>query len=172
MADFMEFYITDHESARILGDRLEAVEGRMRDMIPAYTEIMEDMVTITEIQIRSGGRRGGGSYAALKPDTVRKKGTSDILYTAGANDKYTRFGDDALVKSVASRDGNEFSVREVTPDGIIFGTDRPYANVHQRGYSAKKIPARPFLQILQGDVDRWETILSRHMLAPLTTRLV
>lgn len=121
-----------------------------------------DMMRVTQIQIDSRGRRGGGSWASLKPDTVRKKGYSEIFFTADAKDKYTEIGGDALVKSV-TQEGAPYQSIRILNTGFWFGTSRPYAAAQQRGSTKRKIPARPFLRVLPSDTQRWGNMITARL---------
>jgi hypothetical protein len=134
---------------------------------PAY-----GILRINATQIGSGGRRGGGSYAGLTQGTKEKKGNSKILYTAGASPKYSRFNAqgkfDTLVKSVTVR-GAPWQRVTYSRQGFQFGTRRPYAYVHQNGSTSRRIPARPFLKVLQSDADRWNAWIAEHLMLPFDT---
>lgn len=162
----LEIFISE-ENAEIVGLALDAVAERMENLTPAFEEIFVDMLLTTDTQIKSQGRRGGGSWAALKPDTVRKKGgDTRILYTEGAPPKYSEPGGDALVKSVTKAEA-PYQVFQMTNESLIFGTSLDYGQTIQKGSSRRNIPARPFLKVLQGDVDRWTSLITRRFMAPL-----
>jgi phage gpG-like protein len=153
----MIFHISDNGTARIVAERLNESGVRAMEIEPVMMEIIKDMMRITALNFSSGGRRGGGSWAKLKPDTVkRKKGDARILRDT-----------DALYRSVTEPDA-PYQILKLEPTGFQFGTSRPYAHVHQRGSSAAKIPARPFLRFLLPDEARWRDMLANHILKPFT----
>jgi hypothetical protein len=116
-----------------------------------------DMMRVEAAQFSSQGRRGGGSWAQLKPDTVRKKGTSEILRTRGASPGYSKFPEDSLFKSLTEPEA-EFQVLHVTKSSIIFGTTHPFAEKLNR--------ERPFMRFLATDRARWGRMIAEHLMAP------
>ena len=118
--------------------KLELMGERVVENITVMERIAADMMRATESLIHSHGRRGGGSWARLKPDTVRKKGDTRILYTSGARPGYTQFGDNTLVRSVTEPNA-PYQILNVRNSFIEFGTDRPWAEVVARG-SSKEYP--------------------------------
>lgn len=168
----MRFVILDFGTAQREALRLAGGGRAAFNMFPAMEKISMEMLAAEEQLFISQGRRGGGSWARLKPDTVRKKGSSKILYTEGAHDKYKPeppSGENILFKSM-TKVGARFQYLKVFKNSIHFGTNRPFAAVHQYGSPARKIPARPFLRFTPGDVDRWNAILSRHVMKPHTIK--
>lgn len=165
----MEFIIKDYGTPKILAKKLVKSGLSVESLNYVFNEAALDMMRVTRIQIDSRGHRGGGSWAALKPDTVMKKGYSEVFFTADAKPKYTEIGDDALVKSVTV-EGAEYQTLKINKTGFHFGTTRPYAKVQQRGGGkGRRVPARPFLVVLPGDVDRWKGMILRHLTVALTT---
>lgn len=144
-------------------ERLYGTAAATRGTSKVMRRILINMMTVTNRQIRSKGRRGGGSYRRLADDTVRRKGSTKILYTKGARQGYSEFGDDTLVKSV-TRPGAEFQVSEYTRTTVTFGTELEYAHYHQVG--GPKIPKRPILKFIPSDVKRWEDMIIDHLTAP------
>ena len=161
-----ELHITDEGTPQIVGRLLEASGEQTLDMASTMEAIYYEMLYANLKQIDSGGRRGGGSYANLTENTVKKKGTGDILYTMGARPKYTKFGDDTLVRSVTQPDG-PMQVKTVTNTTVIIGTDRPYAGAHQYGAPKRGIPRRPFLNITKGDREKYGDMIARKLMEPL-----
>ena len=159
----MSFSITDEGTPQIVGDRLIAAGESVGDMTVVMNDIFKLMLYANLQLIQSGGRRGGGSYANLRPLTVIKKGGADILYTMGARPNYTKLGDDTLVRSVTEDDG-PFQIKEVTNTEVVLGTDRPYAGAHQYGSPSRKIPRRPFLQVTKGDEERYRDMIAAKLM--------
>lgn len=158
----MEIRIIDldsHELAR----KMELGAENAANMTAPMTEIGLDMLRVTESVFHSNGRRGGGSWRRLKPDTVRKKGGSEILRTSGARPGYSDIGNNALYKSVTQL-GAPFQILRITNRVIDFGTDRPQAGVQQYGSAKRKIPARPFLRFTTNDTNRWMGMLRNHLM--------
>lgn len=158
-----DIHITDEGTPKIVGDRLIASGESTTEMAEVMELIFLDMLEANRVQIDSGGRRAGGSYANLRPDTIKKKGGADILYTIGARPNYTKYGDDTLVRSVTQADG-PFQIKEVTNTTVVLGTDRPYAGAHQYGSSKRNIPRRPFLLITKGDEEKYAGMIARKLM--------
>lgn len=123
--------------------------------------IVTDMFRIEEQVFKSDGRRGGGSWKALKPETIRRKGSSQKLVESGA-----------LLKSVTVPGADYQDVHLLppgSPDRIEFGTDRPGAAKHQYGFKPQNIPARPFIRFTPYDIVRWEKVIMDHLMASYVT---
>lgn len=133
------------------------------------SRVAEDMMRIEEIIFNSEGRRGGGSWKRLKPDTVRKKGNSQIL-RGTSNPVYegsNAVGANALLKSL-TEPGAQFQILHVTDEVLEFGTDRPYAEVQAEG-GGQNVPARPFMNFLDSDVEKWSDWFYDHVMTPFIT---
>lgn len=149
----MIFKIIDFEkSAERLAAKMNASAANAIATLPVMGAIEEDIFRIEETIFNSGGRRGGGSWAPLKPSTVKRKGNALILRDS-----------DSLFESVTVP-GAEFQILDVSSTHIIFGTDRPWAVVHQEGNAHNR--ARPFIRFLPNDVSRWTTMIARHLMEP------
>ena|SRR5215831_14423868 len=137
--------------------------------------IANDMLRVEKQIFYGQGRRGGGSWAPLAPDTIRKKGVggANILRTDLAKPGYSKIGDvnsiDTLYRSMTQK-GAPYQILDITNDNVVFGTDRPYAGAHQHGSWLRFIPARPFLNFLPVDIDRWNAIIARHLMAPFMAK--
>jgi len=162
----LDMSISDSGDARMVGNRLIQSGERIATMKPVMEEIFIDMLIGNEANIRSEGRRGGGSYAQLRLNTLRKKGSAEILYTRGARPNYTKLGDDTLVNSVTQLDA-DYQAKSVGQAHVMLGTNRPYAGAHQHGSPTRRIPRRPFLQYTQRDVDRWNYMIRRELMKPI-----
>lgn len=143
--------ITDHGSSQRVAEMFALAGQAAISMEAPIAEITADLFRIEEAQFSSQGRRGGGSWKQLADSTVRRKGSSKILRDT-----------DELYHSLTELDAPG-QILEVSGSGIVFGTDRPWAAVHQHGSANAHIPARPFLRILPGDVNRWTQIILRHL---------
>jgi phage gpG-like protein len=130
----------------------------------AMHEIAFDMMRAEQILFRSQGRRGGGSWAHLKEETERKKGNSRILFTSGSKPGYSDPGNNTLYRSLTVTNA-PYQVLTIAGYELEFGTDRPYAYVHQVGGGNKGgVPARPFLKFTLFDRKRWLGIVEKHLL--------
>jgi phage gpG-like protein len=167
MPSGFEAFIDDGGTPQIVGDLLiESGDAAVLGMEKVMELIFYDMLVGNLAQITGEGHRGGGSYAQLKENTIKKKGSAEILFTMGARPKYSTLGNDTLVNSVTQPDA-EYQIKHVTNDQVILGTDRPYAGAHQYGSSARKIPARPFLSIIPSDRARWNRWIAERLMEPL-----
>ncbi len=160
----MRLRIIDTDSPHIV-KMFEAGQKRANNLKLPLTEIGFDILFIEKAVFASEGRRGGGSWKALKPATVRKKGSTQILYTGAARAGYSKQGNDALYKSVSQLKA-PYQIFEVTGKTLDFGTSAPHADKQQYGAPGKRVPARPFLKFTPADQNRWMNILLEHLTAP------
>jgi phage gpG-like protein len=167
----MEFKVTNFDTPTLVGNFLiDHGDKATRKMKPVMEDIFRDMLWANRQQIDSQGRRGaggsggGGSYQQLRPMTLEKKGSSEILYTRGSNPKYSSIGGDALVNSV-TQNKRRYQIKEVTEKNVSLGTKRPHAGVHQYGRRDGKVPARPFLSYTSRDVTKWNKRITAHLMA-------
>jgi phage gpG-like protein len=150
----MQFAIFDFGTVIKEATRLSgmAVAGeRTREPL---IKIYEHMLAAEEALFASQGRRGGGSWQHLKPDTVRRKGSSIILVQTGA------------LRDSLTKPGAQFQILRIGNTELEFGTSRPDAAVHQTGTRDGRIPARPFMRFTPFDINRWITIINEHLLRP------
>ena len=170
----MPFFVTDSGTPKIVGEKLFESGQKTRGMKPIMQSIFVDMLFNNWTQIDSGGHRGtgtrGGSYAQLKPLTLIKKGSAEILFTASARQGYKSIpGDDLLVRSVTQQ-GARYQIKRVTATGVELGTKRPNARSHQYGNPDRKIPARPFLSVIPGDIDKWKGWIAAKLMEGLEAK--
>lgn len=153
----MEFVILDvNESVARMVDKFEMAAEQAKNTAPVMAEISADLFRIEKAIFSSGGRRGGGSWKRLKEDTIKRKGSEQILRST-----------DALYRSV-TEPGAQFQILEVTNTQVIFGTERPWAEVHQFGSANKSRPARPFIKFMPSDITRWDRMLLAHLMEPFS----
>jgi phage gpG-like protein len=158
----MRFELLDFGTTQRAANKQRASGERALNFMPVMEAIAVDMLAIEETVFTSQGRRGGGRWKALAPDTVRRKGGDQrILFTSG-HENYGS-GDDALFRSVTKPDAPD-QILKVFKTTIHFGTKRKYAARLQ--YGGKGIPARPFIRFLPTDVARWERWFLRHVMEP------
>lgn len=168
------FFITDSGTPKIVSENLIQAGQKTREMKPVMESIFLDMLVGNYKQIDSAGHRGsgmgGGSYAQLAPMTLIKKGSAEMLFTTGARPGYKKIaGDDLLVRSVTQL-GKKYQIRRVTATGVELGTKRPHARSHQYGNASRKIPARPFMSVLNSDIDRWKGWIAAKLMEGLEAR--
>lgn len=147
----MEFVILDTGDAARFAGKLEHSALDAEDFAVPLAKIQSDIFRIERTIFKSGGRRGGGSWKKLEDSTIKRKGSIAILRDT-----------DALYHSL-TEPGAQFQILDITPHTLVFGTERPYAIVHQEGSVAAGVPKRPFIRFLPTDVDRWSRILLNHV---------
>lgn len=135
-----------------VAEKLHKMEVAASDTYAPLLVIAEDMMKAEGALFASGGRRGGGSWARLKPDTIKRKGSTRILYDTGT-----------LEKSLTVP-GAEYQVLNIGKDTLEFGTSDPVAGLHQHG--TYKMPARPVIKFTTGDSARWMNIIVGHLVKP------
>lgn len=125
-----------------IGQALQGVlDGIGRDFVQlSYVDVLND----THKQLESEERAmfasetdpSGASWKPLAQATIDRKGHAIILFEGGH-----------LKGSLAAR--NEYSIRETIVEGrnqgLVFGTARPFAGVHQ--YGSQRVPARPHVGV-------------------------
>ena len=123
--------------------RLINTADALNELLPVLNRIAEDMMLVETKVFHSGGRRGGGSWKKLKDDTIKRKGSTEILVETGA------------LKASLTRPGAQYQVLSYgNGHQIEFGTDHPYALFHDEGTSGG-IPPRPLIKLVPGDPKRW-----------------
>jgi phage gpG-like protein len=165
------FIISGAEEAQYVAGLFEAGAGQGENTRTVMDMIVADMLRIEKIIFRAQGRRGGGSWKALAPDTLRKKGIGgyNILRTDLARPGYSKIdghiSSDTLYRSMTEF-GAPYQILAVTRNNIMFGTTRPYAGAHQHGSWIRFIPARPFMRFLPTDQTRWMRLINEHLMKP------
>lgn len=146
---------------RIFGDkeailRLKKGEHTTRDMRKPLRKISEDIMRVIGATFSSQGRRYGGSWARLDPDTVREKarhnqGSRILIASERLKNSWTK---------LRSRNQNLM----IDGSSITLESKLPYAEVHQKGDDSMGIPARPYIAFDQRDVQNWARICERELL--------
>jgi hypothetical protein len=158
--------ILDFGTARHTASKMQRSSASAINFRPVMDAIAADMMRVTEANFSSQGRRGGGSWAELRPETVeRKHGDTRILLTSG-NPYAASTGVSAMYKSV-TRPNQPGGILAITKTTIVYGTDLPYAHRQARG--GKGIPPRPFINFTPADRARWDALFARHVLMPFRT---
>lgn len=124
------------------------------DMRPSLNRIADDMMRVIAINFSSAGRRGGGSWPALDPDTIRYKVGSRPLIETGA-----------LLQSWTQR-GDENQKLRITKNSIELTSLLEDAPVHE--YGSDDVPARPVLRFLPSDRARWATMAATDLKRAIT----
>jgi phage gpG-like protein len=123
---------------------LEHGSGRMATMKRILDDIADDMMDAIAATIRSQGRRGGGSWPVLDPDTVKRKAGG------GAKGMLVDTGD--LFRAYTNR-GDEHQELSITNQTIYLGTTLEYPKVHQFG--SEHVPQRKFISFTRSDKEKW-----------------
>lgn len=117
-----------------------------------HDEIIPDLLRLEYQTFVSQGRRGGGSWRFLQPETIARKVSAGL-------DPRINIATGALMESVTKGWGSEsepeYAVREVGPTFLRFGTRAPGAAESQK--------FRPFLRITRFDRARWARMWVRYV---------
>src|SRR4051812_31916579 len=120
------------------------------DMRVGLNKIADDMFRVIGATFSSQGRRYGGSWKALDPQTVKRKAA------AGSLDPRILIASGALMRSV-SHEGDPNQIFQVTGSEIILDSTLDYAEAHQRGND--HVPKRQFIKFYPQDRRRWVGIV-------------
>lgn len=132
------FIIGDREAA----EHLHGIGIKAQNVEPAMLEIVRQLQRIAGISMTAQGRRGGGSWQHLKPDTIRRKAKRGL-------DPRTEFATHALYNSLSGQTAD--SIVEISGDSLKFGSRLPYTKAQMFGWPPKNLPARPLITIVEGD---------------------
>lgn len=125
------------------------------DMAPALEVVADDMMRTIKETFKSQGRRYGGSWTFLQPETIKRK-------LAKGQDPKILMASHKLMDSLTIRDA-PFQILHVGKDEVWLGTDLDYAATHQHGDHDRGIPARPFINFYPPDRQRWVRIVENHL---------
>jgi phage gpG-like protein len=137
----------------ILGDKraefmLVSMGRRAADVGPALESSVADLLrNIAGATFDSQGRRGGGSWARLKPATLRRK---------------ARMGQDPRIEHATGALRNSLTkdaVIDTTRNSLSFGSNLPYAHAQSAGDPSHNLPARPLIKLTPYDRRRISGIL-------------
>lgn len=152
MTTYNEFFILDMQGATDVFRKFEKAAVDAENTLGAMADIAANMVEAEDSLFMSQGRRGGGSWAPIKFDTEFRKGSSIILVDTGR-----------LYESL-TKIGSPDQILVIRPTEVEFGTNVPYANIHQTGAPRRNIPKRPIIRFTAGDRQRWVDILEKHLM--------
>jgi hypothetical protein len=108
--------------------------------------------------ITGQGRRFGGSWHALSPDTIMQKARK------GSPDPRMLIDTGAMLEGYTVRD-SEHQRLKIGPSTISLDTDLDYPIFIQEG--TRKMPARPFLDFYPQDRRRWAEMCSEYLRAAM-----
>lgn len=123
---------------------------RAGDMRAPLTEVRTDMFRVIRATFTSQGRRYGGSWPALKTETIERKIRKRL-------DPRILIARHRLMDSFTRR-SSRYMRSKVTKDRIKLESTLPYADTQQHGDSDRGIPARPFVRFYPEDRRRWVKI--------------
>lgn len=132
--------------------RLENAGEGVNELLPVLVRISEDMMRIEKIVFDSQGRRGGGQWKPLKPETIKRKGSNRILHRTGA------------LEASLTEPGATNQILKFGPRSVEFGTSDPIAVYHDQGAYAAGVPRRPLIKLVPGDVKRWNKMISDYLI--------
>jgi phage gpG-like protein len=126
-------------------DRLPA-ELRRLDVDPAALDLSRAMRESSDYlseraaeRFESGHDPDGGSWPALRPATVKRKGHAQILVDKG------------LLAAAMSAFAAPGAIRDIGPRSLEHGADTPYGAFHQEG--TPTLPKREFAGVSDQDAD-------------------
>lgn len=132
--------------------RLSAGAKAVNELLPVMIRIGEDMMRIEKIVFSSQGRRGGGQWKKLKPETVKRKGSNVILVDTGT------------LETSLTEPNAKFQILNTTRSGLEFGTSDPVAVFHDEGRGNN--PRRPLFKFVAGDQKRWNKMITDALMRP------
>jgi len=149
------FKITDFGTPEVLMGHLRKSSFNTINMMDVMSRIVLDMMKIEKTIFSSSGRRGGGSWKRLKPETIARKGGDTRIL------RHTNVLEESLTEP-----GAPFQILEMYSSGFEFGTSRPWSFVHQYGSSKMHVPRRQFIKFLPTDYRKWTRWVSEHVVEP------
>jgi phage virion morphogenesis protein len=124
---------------------------------PAMHRIALDIMDVMDKNFESQGRRGGGSWRQLTARWLEWKMEAGydprILHMTGALRRSMSIYEDE--NQEINIDDNSVEVRSTLP----------YAAAHQFG--TNRIPARPYLEFVEGDPRRWASQCERYLISAM-----
>ena len=142
----------------VMGDKqvsrsFSRFSNEVKDLTDAFREIVKDFREIVEKkQFESEGSYGSGGWKPLALSTLlqkRRKGYPDAILEASGRMK----------RSLTGNTGD--TIEEVKRLSVRMGTSVSYARYHQKG--TRYMPARPLIQLTEGDKTRWTKIIHRYL---------
>src|ERR1041385_3006828 len=121
----------------IIGDkiatlRLKRIGDHAANATPVMVAVLDEMRRIAGATMDSQGRRGGGSWAFLQPETIRRKAR------AGLDPRIERAT--GLLYESLTRAAHPNQIAEVSRSDAALGSNLPYARAQSKG--TRTLPAR------------------------------
>jgi phage gpG-like protein len=123
---------------------------------PALELVADDLLHAIEMNFEGQGRRGGGSWKQLSPSWAARKNELDL-------DPRILHATEALRDSMTVRGDPAMDLR-ITNRSITLDSRLPYARVQDEGGGKSKLPARPYADFTEGDVNRWSRIIEEYLI--------
>lgn len=140
---------------KLVSTKFERAARAAMNVKPAFDNVANELMRITETQFESQGRRGGGSWKGLDKKWLFRK-------TKAGHDPRILHMRGALRRSVTKRKAKG-QILIITPDSLTFGTSLPYAARHQFGVPGET-PKRPFLRTTKHDRENMRDEIRDHLM--------
>lgn len=125
----------------------------IKDLRPAFKEIVKSFRTIMKKQFESEGGYSGDKWAPLSPTYAVWKaenfGGQPILQLTGL-----------LADSLTSK--TPYTVEEIDKKSLVIGTKLAYGTYHQTGTG--RMPARPIINLTEQDKMTWMKIFQKFIM--------
>lgn len=153
MAGGFQFELTVSGDTQLMRGLSRFSEG-IKDLTPAFREIVKDFKEIERKQFDSSGSYGSGGWAPLSPRYAAWKDANypgrGVLVRSGL-----------MMESLTST--NPWTIEEIKPLSLRVGTSIPYARYHQKG--GGRLPRRPIVDLTEADKTRWMKFLQAQLVA-------
>ncbi len=124
--------------------RLKRIGEHAANPAPAMIGVLDELRRIAGATMDSQGRRGGGSWAFLKPDTIRRKARM------GLDPRIERAT--GLLYESLTRAGHPDQIATISRSGAALGSALPYSKAQSRG--TRTLPSRPLVKVTDYDKNR------------------
>lgn len=131
---------------------LKGLLERLRDLRPAWRQIVVYMRRATLLHFASEGGRGGAQWAPLTPRYAAQK---EKVFPG----QPIMRASDQLFRSLTDQTAD--SVVEIEAQALTYGTSLPYGRYHQRGEGYN--PQRKILVVTQEDRRQLKKIVRAHL---------
>jgi len=122
----------------------------VKDMRPAFKQIMDAFFQIEKKQFESEGSYGSGGWESLSPNYEAWKSRN---FPGASILQRTR----RMVQSLTGETSD--TVKVMNPKDFRVGTRVPYAGYHQTGTG--RMPRRPVIELTESDKREWIKIVQR-----------
>ena len=157
--------IVDDAAAQAM---LLGIKGRMLKAYPAYKVIAEQLRTMVIDTFKAeGARNGNPKWKPLKPNSIMKRLKRRKSFFSKKTGKLLSRGQKflgsmkilqdrlRLIRSIKARSSRNWAQA---------GTNVSYGPAHQMGMSWNNLPARPFIDVTQPDIDKAAATLKNYVI--------